>query len=171
LVIGRLIAACGLLVAGSCSGGSEETAPLVDCATSIDAVSEPPGDYTVLGDAVAMLTSETSDTALQTSQSGDADPTKRLFAKSGLLVRAGAQARLSSDDAWLDWGSNAIDRRLDVGPCEGDPGWFAFAGGYLVADPACVAVTVTVDGSDFPYTMGVGAPCPGQQPPPRPSDT
>ncbi len=117
-----------------------------------------------------MLTTETSDTALQTSVSGDADPTRRLFAKSGLLLRTGEHAELSSEDAWLAWGSNAVDRRLDAGPCQGEPGWLAFAGGYLVSDPGCVAVTVTVDGEDFPYTVGVGAPCPGQQPPPAPSD-
>lgn len=169
-MLGRVLAVCALLTAVSCSGGSEGSAPLIDCETAIDAVSAPPADYTILGDAVAMLTTESSDTALQTSRSGDADPTKRLFAKSGLLLRAGAEARLESDDAWLDWGSNAIDRRLDAGPCEGDSTWLAFAGGYLVGDPACVAVTVTVDGSDFPYTMGIGAPCPGQKPPPQPSD-
>ena len=154
----------------SCSGGGESSGPLIDCATSIDAVSDLPSDYTVLGDAVAMLTTETSDTALQTSLSGDADPTRRLFAKSGLLLRTGEHAELSSEDAWLAWGSNAVDRRLDAGPCQGEPGWLAFAGGYLVSDPGCVAVTVTVDGEDFPYTVGVGAPCPGQQPPPAPSD-
>ena len=48
----------------SCSGGGESSGPLIDCATSIDAVSDLPSDYTVLGDAVAMLTTETSDTAL-----------------------------------------------------------------------------------------------------------
>jgi len=170
----RALAACLVLAAGSCSGDSgDPSGSRLDCADPIDTLDAPPADYAVFGDAVAMLTSDTYDTALQTSRSGDEDASRRLFAKTGLLVRNGAKAELSSEQAWFDWGNTGTTeptRTLETA-CEGEGEWIVFPGGCLVADPACVSVTVRVEGVELQYTMGVGAPCPGQQPPPSPSET
>jgi hypothetical protein len=133
----------------------------------------------VIGDAVALVTSTTSETALQTSASGDPDPSQRLYAKNGLLVRTNMRSEFIVPPAWHDrlsfrWGNagpREATEHLVVGPCDGPADWIAFPGGYLVSDPACVDFIVRAGNGDHRVTVGVGAPCDGQRPPPEPTDT
>jgi hypothetical protein len=150
----------------------------LDCRDPIAEMPAPPTGYEVIGDAVALVTSATSDTALQTSTSGEPNPSQRLFAKNGLLVRTNVRSELIVPPAWHDrlsfqWG-NAGPRQatehLVVGQCDGGANWIAFPGGYLVSDPACVDFIVRAGDGDHRVTVGVGAPCEGQRPPPEPTD-
>jgi len=150
----------------------------LDCRNPVAEMPAPESGYEVVDDAVALATSATSGTALQTSTSGDPDPARRLFAKTGLLVRTNVRSEFIVPPAWHDrvsfrWGNaGARDatEHLVVGPCDGPDGWIAFPGGYLVSSPACVDFVVRTAAGDHPVTVGVGAPCDGQRPPPEPSD-
>jgi hypothetical protein len=152
---------------------------LLDCRDPISEMNKPPDGFEVIGDAIALVTSATSETALQTSETGDADPSQRLFAKNGLLLRTRTQSELIVPSGWRDrlsfhWGnagSQESTEHLVAGPCDGEASWIAFPGGYLVADPACVDFIVRTTDGDHRVTVGVGAPCDGQRPPPEPTDT
>src|SRR6266545_1332090 len=61
-------------------------AALVECRWSIAARPDPPGDYQVVVQDVAVPTTS----VLQANESGETDPAMRLFAKWGLVVGAGA---------------------------------------------------------------------------------
>ena len=151
----------------------------LDCRDPIGEMTAPPSGYEVIGDAVALATSTTSDTALQTTATGHPEPSQRLYAKNGLLIRTNTQAELVVPTAWHDrlsfrWGNagqQEATERLVVGPCDGPGEWIAFPGGYVVSDPACVDFIVRAADSDHRVTVGVGAPCEGQRPPPQPTDT
>jgi hypothetical protein len=150
----------------------------LDCRHPIGAFDAPQGGYQVFGDAVALVTSSTSDVALQTTATGASDPSERLFAKNGLLVRTSTRSELIVPTPWrgrlsFRWGNagrREATEHLVVGPCDGDEAWIAFPGGYLVPDAACVDFIVRTDDVDHEVTVGVGAPCAGQRPPPEPSD-
>src|SRR6267378_356963 len=71
----------------------------------IGATATPPSDFSILFDRVALPTRS----ALQANRSGESDPTRRLFAKSGLFVRPGVAFDLIVADEWrgrltLGWG-------------------------------------------------------------------
>ena len=158
------------------AGEIEPTA--LDCRDPIGAVDAPDAGYDVFGDAVALTTSRTSPAALQTTATDDSDPAQRLFAKTGLLVRTDACSDLIVPPEWrgklaFRWG-NAGDEtateHLVVGPCAGPGAWIAFPGGYLVSEPACVELIVRTSQGDQRTSVGVGAPCAGQDGPPEPSD-
>ena len=149
-----------------------------DCRDPIGVLTGTPDDYQVVGDAVALLSSAGSPAALQTSRTSEADPAHRLFAKTGLLVRAGAKAELLVPPTWsgrlaVAWGNTATEptEHLVIGSCEGADVWLAYPGGYYVRDAACIELVVRVDSVDTVLDVGVGAPCPGQQPPPEPTET
>lgn len=185
-----LSAAVGVaLIAGCTSGGSaptgEETetstttdlpAVTLACGAVIDLVDEPPPVYTVVLDVVAIPTNDSAPTALQTADHGVADRAARLFAKTGLLVRTGGSFQLSvpaemRDRMSIGWGSPAARTwDLEVPGCEGTTGWMVFAGGFWVRDPGCVALNVHSGDDVQQVTIGVGAPCAGQDPPPEPTD-
>jgi hypothetical protein len=128
----------------------------------------------VVGDAIALVTSGSSETALQASSSGSADPATRLFAKTGLLVRAGVQSELVVPPAWrgrvsIAWGNTALAEptdRLVIGPCAGSATWLAYPGGYYLPEPACVELVVRTSAGGRTVQVGIGTPCPGQQPAP-----
>jgi hypothetical protein len=193
------IAACVLLVAACSEGGRSATttssfgtprqgatvttvpvdATPLDCRDPIANLAAPKHEYQVIGNAVALVTSRTSNTALQTSATGDANPAHRLYAKNGLLVRTNTRSELIVPPQWRNrlsfrWGNagaqNATEE-LVVGPCDGDAPWIAFPGGYVVADPACVDFIVRAPDGDHRVSVGVGAPCAGQREPVQPSDT
>lgn len=150
----------------------------LDCGDPIGEMAAPPDGYEVIGDAVALATSATSAAALQTRATGDSDPSRRLFAKNGLLVKTNVRSEFIVPPAWhhrlaFRWGnagSPAATEHLVVGPCDGPAGWIAFPGGYLVSDPACVDFVVRAGDGDHRVTVGVGAACEGQRPPPEPTD-
>lgn len=145
-----------------------------ECADPIGRLAAPPADMHVFGGAIALFTAASSHVALQTSISGSAAPSQRLFAKAGLLVKSGAVAEIIVPPNWLgrlfvQW-SSARTEHLAIGPCgNGNGTWLAFPGGYYVPRPECVDLIVRVAGIDHHLSVGIGRPCPGQQPPPQPT--
>ena len=192
---------CTLLLS-ACSGGGHTTAAeppstasngpttvearaadsrALDCRDPIAAMATPRTGYAyqVIGDAVAIVTSTTSKAALQTSATGDPNPSKRLFAKNGLLVRKNTRSEFVVPTTWHNrlsflWGNagpQVPTEHLVVGPCDSAAEWVAFPGGYVVAEPACVSFVVRTTDGDHQVKVGVGAPCDGQRPPPQPTDS
>jgi hypothetical protein len=146
-----------------CINGYTETGPL-------------PADHAIVLGAVALPTAR----ALQTARTGLTSDA-RLWAKDGLFVSTDAAVELRVPDEWRGklsfiWGQPA-DRHLErirIPACattRGASTWLAFTGGYFVADPACVAIIVTVGQAQQRVQIGVGAPCAGQDPPASPSDS
>lgn len=104
---------------------------------------------------------------LQVGDSGEADPAARLFAKWGLVVRAGAAVDLQVGPGWEDrarigWGSPAaLATAVHVPACPGPSSgqWLHFAGGTWVAQPACVPLIIRSQGQEAQVRLGVGVPC------------
>lgn len=165
-------------VAGRRGSADIPRATALDCRDPIGALEAPGEGYEVIAGAVAIVTSDSSPVALQTSASGSLDPARRLFAKTGLLVRTGVEFELLVPPEWVDrlsfgWGNTGRRRpspHLVVGPCDGDTDWIAFPGGYSVSGPACVDLIVRAAGEEHRRSVGVGAPCVGQHEPPEPTD-
>jgi hypothetical protein len=151
------------------------TATLV-CEHSIDGAPPPPGFQVILG-VVALPTSEAGP-ALQAGPGGNGADFPTLFAKTGLIVRAGAQVELETPEqpgnrtavGWGSWTQEAPTRRFVVPGCPDDrgTGWLAYAGGYYADRPLCLPLSVRSGGREQQVRIGVGAACPGQQPPPTP---
>jgi hypothetical protein len=144
----------------------------ITCEHSIDG-GPPPDGYTVVLGAVALPASPRYP-ALQAGTDGP-DPAAGVFAKAGLVVRAGTGARIEvPTDAtlrvgigWSGWPS-APARSIDVPSCPDarGTGWLAFAGGYWADRPLCLPLTVTAGGRRQTVEVGVGTACAGQSPPP-----
>ena len=136
----------------------------------------PSKDLTVYFDSVALPTSDRYPMALQTASQGEYahDRAGRLFAKTGLYFKPGHAFEVIVPDELRDrlsigWDSRSW--RVVVGECVGVPSeWVALPGGYWVADPICAELIVRSAGSEQRVKIGLGAPCPGQAPPPQPSD-
>lgn len=135
----------------------------------------PPTGLRVIDDAVALPTSEVRERALQVSEVRLPDGGKGLFAKQGLLVRRGRHVELTvpegmADRSWMAWGRpRPVSARVVVDRCDAEDEWIAFVGGYTVREAGCLPVLVSVDGGAAREVLvGVGAPCPGQRPAPRP---
>jgi hypothetical protein len=120
--------------------------------------------------------------AIQTArQPQGAPPSQTYFAKAGLGVRSGTSWHLSvapedADHLRIGWGSPVKTPSTTVLPPEQcgptlRTGWLWYPGGYWTDRPGCYAVVVHVSGRSQEVRVGVGAPCPGQQPPPQPSDS
>jgi hypothetical protein len=131
----------------------------------------------VLG-VVALHTSGKA-AALQTGRTGDPDPAVRLFAKNGLVIKAGTTFELvvpdeAKDIVSIGWGVGPIkpSRRVAVSCPTGasSSGWLAYPGGYWVPRPACVPLIVRASGEEQRVQIGLGTPCHGQLPPQGPSD-
>jgi hypothetical protein len=170
-----------LAVLGGCTtAGSRDAAPTTtpDRSPSPDPVAEittlacdgpidggpPPADYeTVLG-VVALPTGE----AIGASDSGD--PTvPALFAKTGLLVRAGQSFELVAAEqpdnrVAIGWGNVASDPSPHVVvPACADTygtGWLVYPGGYWADRPLCLPLTVRADAHEEQVRIGVGTACP-----------
>lgn len=147
----------------------EARAAVLSCADVIDSDTEVPAQYRPISDAVALPTAESAAHALQVSQQ-PARPAPNFFAKTGLVLRSDAVVSIRveepADVALIGWGSPAeFATEVSSPGCPGGE-WIAFAGGFLVDQPSCVELTVTVGGDHERVQVGVGAPCPGQQPPP-----
>ena len=151
----------------------------LSCDDSIGTAHPPvPGLQVILG--VVALPTSTAGPALGTSRTGQTSSIPRLFAKTGLLVRAGADFRIvvpqgSGRRLGIGWGSSASpSKAVAVSHCPraGLPGnWIAFAGGYWLNHPACVALQVQTVQETKTVHIGLGTPCPGQRPPPQPSQS
>jgi hypothetical protein len=129
----------------------------------------------VLG--VVALPASPAAAALQTGRIGVTGQ-PRLFAKSPLVVRAGASfelrtPRAQSSSLMFSWRSGVADptRRLVVRKCRstGNAPWLAFVGGYYLNRAACATVIVQTSTAQRRVMIGIGAPCVGQQPPAPPS--
>jgi hypothetical protein len=137
----------------------------------------PPASDAILVPGTAAFPN-THRTALQTGRTGETGST-RLFAKWGLYVRAGAKFVITVGDpsnAAIGWGNPAVPAQRFVVPgcaaAQGSSsGWLGFAGGYFVNKPGCTAFTVAYGDRTQTVRIGVGAPCPGERPPPAPTQT
>lgn len=138
------------------------------------------GLHTVLG--VVALPTAPRYGALQTSRTG-MHGRLRLFAKTGLLVKPHTRFKLRVPVGLrrrmaISWG-NAGDppprSRFVVEDCAGSGAtssrWLAYAGGYYVSRPACVPLDVLANGRRRRVRLGLGTPCPGQRPPPQPTQS
>ncbi|MCO8271130.1 hypothetical protein M1L60_11050 [Actinoplanes sp. TRM 88003] len=136
---------------GSPSGDARPDS--VDCAHDIGG--RPPDDnFRLVLDSVALPTR-----VLEAHDSGEPG---RLFAKTGLLVRAdrAIEMTVTTPGVTLGWGSPGPEgTTIRVPPCPSPQGWLAFAGGYEVTAPTCVALTVRAGGREQQAEVSVGAEC------------
>jgi hypothetical protein len=155
--------------------GSSPSVQHLDCSDYIGAHPVVPGLQVVLG--VVALPISTAGPALQTARTGDTS-IPRLFAKTGLLVRAGTDFQIvvprgSGNRLGIGWGSSASpSKAVVVSHCPRahlPVKWIAFAGGYWLDHPACVRLEVRTADRQRSVRLGLGAPCPGQAPPPQPT--
>ncbi|MEU4829896.1 hypothetical protein [Streptosporangium sp. NPDC023615] len=154
---------------------SSPVAATVRCETAVGGEPTPSGDLGIIDDAVALPTSEAYGQALQVSEVRLPDGGKGLFAKQGLLVRRGQHVELTVPEAmtgrlWMAWGRpGRLGARVVVDRCEARDEWIAFVGGYTVREAGCLPILVSVNGGTArEVRVGIGAPCPGQRPAPRP---
>ena len=143
------------------------------------ATQPPANNMRVVLGVVALPTSPHLPLALQTARSNLHDRAARLFAKSGLVIRAGARLRLIVPDGLrsrfsIGWGNAGEGHRgttIVVDACTGPPGaqWLVYAGGYYVQDPFCASLIVAAHRQRRRVRIGVGNACPGQRPPPQPT--
>lgn len=144
------------------------------CAGAIDG-HPPPADFEVVLGAVALPASPRS-RALQVAESGGGFNVPALFAKTGLVIRAGVPLQLqvtgpAGDRVGIGWGSPAgPTRRVEVAACPDarGSGWLAYPGGYWADRPLCLALVVRSAGREQRVHIGIGQACPGQQPPVTP---
>jgi hypothetical protein len=145
------------------------------CSDAIASELQPSADNAVILGVVALPTSQTRPSALQTGLSGAPDPSARLFAKEGLEIRAGAAFELIVPDQVanrfsIGWGSpGRRTRRLIVPGCHGHQPWLAYAGGYWARQVGCLPLLVRAGAQEQRVLIGVGTPCSGQRPPPQPT--
>ena len=130
--------------------------PMVSCSHDLGATA--PGDgYQLVLDAVALPTA-----TLVPQESGEPD---RLFAKSGLVVRANTPIGITvapdaAARARIGWDSPGPEgTTIRVPACPSDSGWLAFAGGYTVRTPACVRLVVRAHGREERAGVSVGVAC------------
>lgn len=136
---------------------------LVSCASSIQGLPDPPGDYRLVVRNVALPTAS----VLEAGDSGGTDPAAWLFAKWALVVRASAAVDLQVGPGWEDrarigWGgpaSPAVAVHVPACPSPSSSVWLVFPGGTWVAQPACVPLIVRSQGQQAQVRLGVGMPC------------
>ncbi|MFE0531664.1 hypothetical protein ACFW0V_29090 [Micromonospora parva] len=142
--------------------GASGAAP--PCTPSVDALPAPPAGYRLVGEDVAVPDTP----VLSADDSGEVDPAARLFAKWGLVVRAGTVVDLRVAPGWQDrarlgWGgTGAPAATVTVHACTPEGGqaqWLAFVGGTWVGQAACVPLIVTSDGQTDRVNLGIGTPC------------
>ena len=159
------------------AGSSIASFAALECRNFIDQ-QPPPADWERVLGVVALPTSSKA-AALGTSRSPSADPAVALFAKTGLVIKAGTTFELvvpdeAKDMVSIGWGNGPIkpSRRITVSCPAGasSSGWLAYPGGYWVPRPACVPLIVRADGREKRVHIGLGTPCPGQLPPQGPSE-
>jgi hypothetical protein len=179
-----LFGAVGVALAGCGGGGHQEHrtkqasggGPTLACGQYINE-EPPPSNYQIILGVVALPATRPGSNALQTARSGLPNPANRLFAKAGLLIRAGSTSRLvvrpgAGDRPSIGWGSPApMSHELVIDRCRagGGSGWLSYPGGFWVARPSCVSLLVESGGRQRQMRIGVGGPCPGQKPPLAPT--
>ncbi len=166
------------------AGGAPPTSPPVTghgrgqwrlpCSEFVGHTAPPRGMRLVLG-VVALPGRPVESRALQTGRDG-----ARLFAKSGLWVRAGSRFELIVPMEFrgrltMTWGDagegNHGTEMIDPGCRGSDSPWVNYVGGYWVAHPLCGTLIVASGGRRRRIRIGIGTPCPGQRPPAGPSQS
>jgi hypothetical protein len=131
--------------------------PAVSCAHDLGTDAPDGGGYRLVLDAVAVPTGKLVPQ--------DSDEPGWLFAKSGLVVRAGTLVDVAvAPDAVtgvrVGWGSPGPEgTAIHVPACPSGSGWLAFAGGYSVRTPACVPLIVRAHGQRERVAVSVGVAC------------
>jgi hypothetical protein len=142
-------------------GGDSRSVP---CGEAIDVLAAPPSDLPVVLGVVALPIGK----LLEVAASGETVPGAALFAKWGLVVRAGETVDLQVAPGWagrafVGWGSPASPAPGVRASCQATAGqgqWLAFAGGYWVDQPACLPLIVRSHGQQAQVQIGVGVVCP-----------
>jgi hypothetical protein len=117
----------------------------------------PSDPHRLVLDAVVLPT-----TTLVPQESGEPD---WLFAKHGLVVRAGTSVEITvapevADRVRIGWGSPGPEgTTIHVPACQSASGWLAFAGGYTVRSATCVPLIVRANGRQERVGVSVGAAC------------
>lgn len=159
------------------SSAAVDAAATLKCHNSIDTQVPPSTFRVVLG--VVALPASPGYPALQTSLTGDQAGPTRLFAKTGLAIKAGATFELVVPEQYhnrvgIGWGGapSAPSQRLVVPGCTdtGGTGWLSYPGGYWIDHPGCIPLIIRVGNRSQQVSIGLGAPCPGQAPPQGPSE-
>ncbi|MGC4748722.1 hypothetical protein ACLQ28_24170 [Micromonospora sp. DT201] len=150
-------------VDGTTSPAREGDAGL-PCTPSVTAMPAIPAGYRLVGKDVAV-----PDRAVLTAEdSGEADRAARLFAKWGLVVRAGTVVDLqvapgSEGEARIGWGAlgtpTATATVHACAPEGAQAQWMAFVGGTWVARAACVPLVVRSNGQEDTVDLGIGVAC------------
>lgn len=139
----------------------------IDCNVVGD--SQPPADYTVIDDTVALFLGSTASPLTLTPDPRAESAVTRNFVKSGIGIRYGRSWRLQVADAdtahlRIGWGSPADPATTVLPPsCEQltspSAGWLWFPGGYWTDKPGCYSLTVEVDGRAHHLRLPLGTSC------------
>lgn len=133
---------------------------------------DPPSNdlQVVLG--VVALPTKPAGLPLQPASTGSSALSPRLFAKSGLLIKAGTDFDIVvpnrvENRLQIGWGTARPSHAVAVRNCAdvGNTGWLAFAGGYWLDRPACVTLDVRVERERRSVNIGLGTPCPDPEQP------
>jgi hypothetical protein len=138
-------------------------ATTLDCRTAIQFLPSPPAGWSVVQGAVALAANRTVGGAA----SGERDPDRALFAKTGLVVRAAMAFDLvgaapENGPLQFGWGSPGTPTtHLRTDGCTAPPAtpWLVFAGGFYVPSYGCAAVVVATPRGQRATTIGIGTPC------------
>jgi hypothetical protein len=154
---------------GHASGGGAAPPGQVnlDCSAPIDVVSSPTGPQRGILDVVGLDITST----LQAVRAEGAGP-HRLFAKTGLLVRAGREGSLTVPASWatrlsIAWGNHAAEwtTGLRIPVCPAPPAasgrWLVFPGGFSLDKAACVPLQVSAGKKTITVHVSLGAHCRG----------
>ena len=129
----------------------------VDCAHVIGGEEAPSDGAQVVLDAVSLPS--------RVLEPHDAGEPGWLFAKQGLVIRAGTAVELTidpsvADRATIGWGSPGPQgTTIRVPACQGAHRWLAFAGGYTVREPLCIPLIVRANGREQRASISVGTRC------------
>ncbi len=144
------------------------------CKDYINTAAPPPG-MRIVGGVVALPVSPQM-AALQTVRTGSTHHAVRLYAKEGLWIKTGEPFTLSvprrlGGVASIGWGPSVTPAvTLNVPSCHtGRAQWMSYPGGYFVRHTLCLPLVVRAHGKRESVPIGVGVGCPGQKPPPAPT--
>ena len=178
----RLLTLAIILLLSACTGIPHarevfdiEDSVAVECSSVDDWVEEPSPAYALILGVVAVPGAESTSQAMQTA---NADGGLWESTKSGLIVPNGGKPFILSvpqdvqDRLYIwDWGTGGFKYEIRVPGCERSEDyvddWVVFAGGLTVREPECVPLVVSDGSEEVRVMVGVGAPCPGQEPPPE----
>jgi len=130
----------------------------LDCADAIEPIATPPAGYTEVLAAVAVNANEQSEVS-------KGDEVYRLFAKTGLAVRAGQASTLSvTGRVAILWGNGArpwaTTLKIPACPAKGGLDWLIYPGGFALDQPRCVPLIVQAGGERQAVPMPIGTTCP-----------